>query len=165
MQDLSLFCNLHRSSLQHQIFNPLSRARGWTASSWLLVGFVTHWAMMGTPWAIVSWLFLPCLCIPFLPWLATLWICPLNSGRVKEAKVDFLQETGHRKYVSLGASQGPSTVSRWNWSTLGGAGAGQYLFALTASVHWLSPASTFISLSKGCLWPLKSVLLTGVDGN
>ena len=28
--------------------------------------------------AIVSWLLLPCLCIPSLPWLATVWICPLE---------------------------------------------------------------------------------------
>ena len=28
--------------------------------------------------AFVSWLFLPCLCIPSLPWLVTIWICPLE---------------------------------------------------------------------------------------
>ena len=27
---------------------------------------------------IVSWLLLPCLCIPSLLWLATVWICPLG---------------------------------------------------------------------------------------
>ena len=27
---------------------------------------------------IVSWLLFPCLCIPSLPWLATVWICPLG---------------------------------------------------------------------------------------
>ena len=28
--------------------------------------------------AFVSQLFLPCLCIPSLPWLVTIWICPLE---------------------------------------------------------------------------------------
>ena len=27
---------------------------------------------------IVSWLFLPCFCMPSLPWLATVWTCPLE---------------------------------------------------------------------------------------
>ena len=27
---------------------------------------------------VVSWLLLPCLCIPCLPWLVTIWICPLE---------------------------------------------------------------------------------------
>ena len=30
--------------------NPLSEARDWTESSWLLVGFVNRWATTGTPW-------------------------------------------------------------------------------------------------------------------
>ena len=34
MQDLSRICNLHYSSQQHQILNPLSEARDWT---WVLV--------------------------------------------------------------------------------------------------------------------------------
>ena len=29
----------------------------------------------------VSWLFLLCLCIPILPWLATVWICPSKEIR------------------------------------------------------------------------------------
>ena len=29
-------------------------------------------------WTIVSWLLLPCLCIPSPPWLATVWNCPLK---------------------------------------------------------------------------------------
>ena len=35
--DPSFVCDLHHSSWQHQIFNPLSEAM----SSWVLVGFVT----------------------------------------------------------------------------------------------------------------------------
>ena len=41
MGDLSLVCDLHHSSLQHQILHPLSEARDWTQSSWILVGLVT----------------------------------------------------------------------------------------------------------------------------
>ena len=38
---------------QCQILNPLSQARDWTASSCILVGFVNHWAMNGTPKIII----------------------------------------------------------------------------------------------------------------
>ena len=44
--------------------------------------------VMCTPWGgirtlpqgctVVSWLFYPCLCIPSLPWSATVWTCPLE---------------------------------------------------------------------------------------
>ena len=39
--------------------------------------FITT-APPGKPCTIVSWLLLPCLCIPSLPWLATRWTCPLE---------------------------------------------------------------------------------------
>ena len=42
MWDLSRVCNIHHSSQQqHQILNPLSKARE-PVSSWMLVGFVNH---------------------------------------------------------------------------------------------------------------------------
>ena len=47
--DPSLVCNLHHSSWQYRIVNPLSEGRDRTATSWFLVGFVNHWATMGTP--------------------------------------------------------------------------------------------------------------------
>ena len=47
--DPSLFCDIHHSSQQHQILNPLSGARNWTQVLWILVGFINHWAMMVTP--------------------------------------------------------------------------------------------------------------------
>ena len=47
--DPSCVCDLHHGSRQRQILNPLSEARDRTASSWTLVGFVNHWAMMRTP--------------------------------------------------------------------------------------------------------------------
>ena len=48
-RDPSHICNLYHSSEQHQILNPLSRARDWTSilmdTSWVRY----HWATMGTP--------------------------------------------------------------------------------------------------------------------
>ena len=49
MPALSWVCNLHCSSQQHLILNPLSKARDQTTSSWVLVGFLTQWATMWTP--------------------------------------------------------------------------------------------------------------------
>ena len=39
--DLSLVCHPHRSSRQHWILNPLSKAGVEPANSWFLVGFVS----------------------------------------------------------------------------------------------------------------------------
>ena len=47
--DQSHVCNLHHSSRPHRILNPLSKARNWTRNLMFLVGFVNHWAIMGTP--------------------------------------------------------------------------------------------------------------------
>ena len=41
MPVLSHVCNLHRSSQKRQILNPLSEAKDQTASSCMLVGFVS----------------------------------------------------------------------------------------------------------------------------
>ena len=56
-QDLRCVCNLHHSSWKRQILNPLNEARDRTCvltdtskvPSWILVGFLTCWATMGTP--------------------------------------------------------------------------------------------------------------------
>ena len=47
MQDLSHICDLHHSLRQCQIVNPL-RPGIEPASLWILFGFVTRWATMGT---------------------------------------------------------------------------------------------------------------------
>ena len=50
--DLSLFCNLHYSSWQHWILNPLSKARDKLASSQILVRFYSdepQWELLGIP--------------------------------------------------------------------------------------------------------------------
>ena len=39
--DPSRVCDLHQSSQQHRILNPLSEARIKPAASWFLVGFVS----------------------------------------------------------------------------------------------------------------------------
>ena len=47
--DPSHVCNLHHSSWEYWILNPLIEPGIKPASSWILVGFVNHWAMMGIP--------------------------------------------------------------------------------------------------------------------
>ena len=42
-------CDLHHSSQQHRILNPLSEAGIESTTSWFLVGFVNHCTTMGTP--------------------------------------------------------------------------------------------------------------------
>ena len=42
-------CDLHNSSQQHGILNPLSEARDRTRILWILVGFINCRATMGTP--------------------------------------------------------------------------------------------------------------------
>ena len=39
--DPSCICDLHHSSEQHRILNPLSKASHWTSTSWITVGFIT----------------------------------------------------------------------------------------------------------------------------
>ena len=47
MQDLSCFCDLHLSSQQHQILNPLSKARDWTHHFMVTSQIHIHCAIMG----------------------------------------------------------------------------------------------------------------------
>ena len=48
-QDPSIICNLHRSSWQHQILNPLSKARVWTYLLMDASQICFHSATAGTP--------------------------------------------------------------------------------------------------------------------
>ena len=43
-----------------------------------------------------SWLFLPCLCIPSLPWLATVWTCSLE---IKEGHGGWLKSISYNQEV------------------------------------------------------------------
>ena len=82
--DPSQVCDLHHSSQQCWILNPLSEARNWT---WVLMNASQvrfHWAMMGTPYIQLfwihlkrwiskwqkqfSWFYLPILFFPFSKW-------------------------------------------------------------------------------------------------
>ena len=47
--DPSWLCDLHHSSRQHQILNPLSEARDWTHSLMDTSQIRFHWATTGTP--------------------------------------------------------------------------------------------------------------------
>ena len=49
MQDPSHVCNLHQSSRQHQILNPLSEARDRTHNLMVPSRIPLHCSMMGTP--------------------------------------------------------------------------------------------------------------------
>ena len=49
MSDPSLLCDLHHSSRQRQILNPLSKARDWTCVLMDTGQVPYQWAMMGTP--------------------------------------------------------------------------------------------------------------------
>ena len=48
-QDLSCVCDLHQSSQQRQILNPLSEARGQIHILMDTSRFLTRWATMETP--------------------------------------------------------------------------------------------------------------------
>ena len=52
-RDPSLICDLQHSSKQYPILDPLSKARGHTQSSWVLVCFLTHRDTMGTPFLFI----------------------------------------------------------------------------------------------------------------
>ena len=78
---------------------------------------------------IVSWLLLLCFCIPPLPWLATVWICPLElregpGGWMKP--ISYKQEMGDmERLLCPRAPQGPAqfpgcgllaATSPWRWT-------------------------------------------------
>ena len=50
-QDLSHVCNLHHSSLQHWILNPLRKTRDRTYNLMVPSWVRFHCTTMGTPWA------------------------------------------------------------------------------------------------------------------
>ena len=62
----------------------------------------------------VSWLFLPCLCIPSLPWLATVWTCllELREGHGSWMKPISCNQRngGHRKAFVPRSPTGPCLV-------------------------------------------------------
>ena len=55
MGDLSHICDLHHSSWQRQILNPLSKARDWTCILMDASEIHFHWAMTGAPSSHISY--------------------------------------------------------------------------------------------------------------
>ena len=53
--DPSRICDLHWSSLQHRILNPLSEARERTCNLMVPSQICYHWAIMGTPGSHQVW--------------------------------------------------------------------------------------------------------------
>ena len=101
--DRNCVCDLHHSSQQCCILNPLSKAGDRTKSSWILVGFLTHWAMTGTLAVIglmlwfgsCSCVFLSVACVPpfWTSWKAVGWLLwelmgAAGSGRWKVLGID-----------------------------------------------------------------------------
>ena len=66
---------------QCRILNPLSEARDQPASSWILVGFLTHWATTGTP--IILFFKLPLCNCQNERWQHTAWNKQLVTTRQK----------------------------------------------------------------------------------
>ena len=62
MRDPSRICDLHHSSRQHWILNPLSKARDWTCILMYTSQIHFHWATIGTP-RFLSWLLQWFLCL------------------------------------------------------------------------------------------------------
>ena len=64
--DPSNICDLHHSSWQFWVLNPLSKARDWTHIIMNISWVYYHWATMGTPLLIIFHkLSLSCHMIPF----------------------------------------------------------------------------------------------------
>ena len=61
MPDPSCVCDLHHSSWECQILDPLSEARDWTATSWFLVGFVTAAPRWELPMLYIFAIFFVCV--------------------------------------------------------------------------------------------------------
>ena len=74
--DLCWVCSLHHSLWEHWILNPLSKARIETASSWILPGFLNHWATRGTPHILLlKWPIYPQRCHHLGGW----WKCRFSG--------------------------------------------------------------------------------------
>ena len=74
MSDLSCLCNLHHSSWQHWILNPLSEVRDQTRILMDSSRVCYHWATMGTPFFIILKSFhhiIGELTTIYMRWLAT----------------------------------------------------------------------------------------------
>ena len=70
---------------------------------------------------IVSWLLLPCLSIPALPWLATVWTCPLELREGQGSRSLFPKDKkwgDTERLVYVGAPQSTTQFQQEPWMTL-----------------------------------------------
>ena len=96
---------------------------------------------------IVSWLLLPCVCIPSLSWLADVWICPLG---VKEGHGGWIcplqiQNRRHRKTSIPRSPHRVYLVSGF----LGNCQYSRYLFPFLCIPNWYNHKQTFNKASVG----------------
>ena len=96
---------------------------------------------------LVSWLLLPCLCVPSLPWLADVWICPLG---VKEGHGGWIcplqiQNRRHRKASIPRSPHRVYLVSGF----LGNCQYSRYLFPFLCIPNWYNHKQTFNKASVG----------------
>ena len=78
MTDLSCICDLHHSSQQCQILNPLSEARDWTCILMDTSQICFYWAMMGTP--LLSFSISELLCPFFLHTELSFLLFPMHTS-------------------------------------------------------------------------------------
>ena len=96
-----------------------------------------------------SWLFLPCLCIPSLPWLASVWTCPVGtqrrSWRLNEAYFLLSRNGGHRRLLCPGAPLVLGFTSKMKEHSSG---------SCAAHVIWRRPrAHSILLMLLQTLWP------------
>ena len=87
-QDLSLICNLHHSSHQYQIPNPLSKAGDWTQILMDISWICFHWATTGTP---NNWLFWRNGSWKRMGKKSRGWGCEWGVGRVRDWRKEITQ--------------------------------------------------------------------------
>ena len=113
----------------------------------------------------VSWLFLPCLCIISLPWLATVWSCPLEHREGPGCWNWFPKNKkwGAQKGLCPGAPQGPAWFHK-NLSALSQLGSTQPgLYARICISHFMwATVNWRLDLLSASMW-IKSWVTIDAD--
>ena len=99
---------------------------------------------------IVSWLFLLCLCIPSLPWLATIWVCHLGLREGHGVWSLFPIKTRNRVHRKASVPGSPTGPAQFHSLSL-------YFFLLSSSFFpsFLSSIMRMLELSHISSLPLK----------
>jgi len=110
-------CDLHHSSWQRWILNHWASPGIEPTTSWFLVGFVNHWAMLGTPrlcfvyFSIPQWLD-QCLACNRHP-LNIFWMKEGGKEEKKEGKMISLELTGSSRHDKKGWRKKTSAWTLW----------------------------------------------------